>query len=251
MIWGHLTITQVLMLRSPVVYLQRQKPGTSQLRVRSLGRSYPHRAEPSKGLYSQVKINQVLSCLSPEPPEASRKNYFGDKQRQRAKRKTRTPILEYFVARGQPSEKLAPHSIKSGLCASGSQTPWICSKVFQLTAHLRKRHIHSSSQRTLTNNFSRAMTSKQSKFTRHTRKQDNLNINKNYLNSQTTETVPHLFQILELSDPYLFLKIYDGHIERNDKHESLCMEYKTIQSNMAYLRKKWNSKMEKCKNQKI
>lgn len=48
-IWGHLPITRVPMLRSPVAELEGQESGSRPLRVRSLRRPFPQNAGPQKG----------------------------------------------------------------------------------------------------------------------------------------------------------------------------------------------------------
>lgn len=58
-------------------------------------------------MYSQVKINQILSSPpSSELLETSKEDYFSDKQKGKEKRERRASILEYFMANGQPSQKI-------------------------------------------------------------------------------------------------------------------------------------------------
>lgn len=167
-------------------------------------RPSPHWAETQK----DYNLKSSASRSHPASPlRISRnftKGFWWLKGRGKKKKKGRTAILGYLWP--GPALLQICTSFHSLECEPEALKLWTCSEVFWLMAHLRRRHIDPSPQQTLTNNFSMEMTRKQSKISRHTRKQDNLNINKNHQKSQTTGRDPQRCQILKLLDPDLLEK---------------------------------------------
>ena len=88
-----------------------------------------------------------------------------------------------------------------------------------MIAHLRRKHIEPRLQRTHTNNFSTEMTRKQSKISRHTKKQDNLKINKNH-----QKITDHRNRSTKISDGGIIRPIFILKKKRKKKTLMTCLK---------------------------